>query len=120
LDQAVADGVISDNPAKHVKPVKLVYTEREALTLPELERLFTAQNAWPDLTHYAINLLAATTALRMVEIRGLGPIHIQHDYVEVRRSWEEKHGLKDPKFPRIFVRRRSSVTVFQRKPRRSA
>ena len=97
LDQAVADGVISDNPARHVRPVKLVYTERGVLTLPELERLFTAQDIWPDLTHYAINLLAASTALRMGEIRGLSPIHMHHDRVEVRRSWEEKHGLKPPK-----------------------
>ena len=97
LDQVVADGVISDNPAMHVQPVKLVSTERGVLTLPELKRLFTEHNIWPDLTHYAINLLAATTALRLGEIRGLGPIHIHNDYVEVRRSWEEKHGLKPPK-----------------------
>ena len=34
----------------------------------------------------------------MGEIRGLSPSNVAEDHVVVSRSWEEKYGLKDPKF----------------------
>ena len=36
--------------------------------------------------------------MRMGEIRGLQVECVYKDYVEIRHSWEEKYGLKEPKY----------------------
>jgi integrase len=44
-----------------------------------------------------MNLLAASTGMRQGEIRGLQLQYIHKDFIEVKFSWEDKYGLKEPK-----------------------
>ena len=47
--------------------------------------------------HYAINVLAATTGIRMGEVRALLVENVKPDHVEIRRSWEQGYGPRPPK-----------------------
>lgn len=97
LDRAVVDGCLSDNPASLVKPVRVPRSEREILTPAEASRLLASPQAWSDFRQYAINVLAATTGMRMGEIRGLRVEDVNPDHVQIRLSWEQGYGLKAPK-----------------------
>jgi integrase len=97
LTEAVKDGLIPHNPSRDVKPLKERPEPRGVLTLGELQRLFTLDDVWPDDTHFAINLLAAGTGMRMGEIRGLGISAVTEGRIEIIRSWEQGHGFKEPK-----------------------
>jgi integrase len=101
LAQAVADGLISENPAAYVKPLKAEAAPRGILTAAEVALLLTSPAAWPDFRHYALNLFALATGARMGEVRGLLVENVKADYVMIRRSWEEGHGLKPPKYNSI-------------------
>ncbi len=98
LAQAVADGWLTENPAAFVRPVKAAGVERGILTVEEVTRLLASPAPWTDYRHYAINLLAATTGARMGEVRGLLVENVKADHVEIRQSWEQGHGLKEPKY----------------------
>jgi integrase len=97
LTEAVKEGLIPHNPSRDVKPLKERPEPRGVLTLGELQRLFTLDDVWPDDTHFAINLLAAGTGMRMGEIRGLGISAVTEGRIEITRSWEQGHGFKEPK-----------------------
>jgi integrase len=97
LDSALAEGLISDNPAKYVKPVRQQPRERGTLTSEEVTRLLSP-SVWNDPRHYAINLIALTTGARMGEIQALQLADLHTDCIEIRHSWEQGHGLKEPKW----------------------
>jgi integrase len=96
LDQAVADGWLSENPAAFVKPLKNEYTERGTFTPTEMKKLFNP-SIWLEYKHYALNLFAACTGARLGEIRGLSPDCVHRDHVNILFSWEQSHGLTAPK-----------------------
>jgi integrase len=52
---------------------------------------------WKEYRHYAINVLAAATGIRMGEVRALLVENVRTDHVEIRRSWEEGYGPRPPK-----------------------
>jgi hypothetical protein len=87
LDRAVVDGHLSNNPASLVKPVRVPSPDREVLTSTEASRLLASPQAWSDYKHYAISVLAATTGMRMSEIRALRVEDVNPDHVEIRLSW---------------------------------
>jgi hypothetical protein len=97
LDQAVLDGWLIHNPARHARPVRVRRPERSILTLAEAVRLLAGSEPWGDYRHYAINVLAAATGIRMGEVRALLVENVQSDHVEIRRSWEEGYGPRPPK-----------------------
>ena len=101
LEQAVADGWLKENPAAVVKPVRAESTERGILTPTEVVRLLANPAAWGDFRQYTINLFAVATGARMGEVRGLLVENVKADHVQIRHSWEEKHGLKPPKYNNI-------------------
>lgn len=98
LDQACSDELLKDNPAKFVKQVREHYKPRGVLTPEEIKRLIGSPEAWDDYRHYAINLLTLSTGMRIGEVRGLLLQHVHPTHIEVRHSWEEKYGLKEPKW----------------------
>ena len=71
--------------------------ERGILTGTEIRKLFDEKSiskVWADRKHYTLNLLAASTGMRMGELQAL-PVHAVHDnYVEVAQSWERRDGIK--------------------------
>lgn len=101
LDQAVAEGYLAENPAAFVKPVRTERTGRGILTPAEVVKLISSPALWADYRHYALNAFALTTGARMGEVRGLLVENVKADYVEIRHSWEEGHGLKPPKYGSI-------------------
>ena len=66
--------------------------DRGILTVEEVKAFFAQE--WADKRYYAFNLIAATTGMRMGEIRALQRKAVFDDYIEVSVSWEKGHGLK--------------------------
>ena len=98
LGQAVAEGWITDNPAAFVKPVREQRTRRGILTPDETRRLLASPEPWANNRHYALNMLALITGSRMSEVRSLLVENVKADHVQIRHSWEEGYGLKEPKY----------------------
>ena len=97
LERAVLDGWIEENPADHVKSIRVPSLNRSILSPTEALRLLATPKPWSDFRHYAINVLAATTGIRMGEVRALLVENVKPDHVEIRRSWEQGYGPRPPK-----------------------
>jgi integrase len=101
LNEAGRLKYIGNNPALKVEPLQEKPQKRDILTLEEVRALFnedTIDRIWDnDQRHYSINLLAASTGLRMGECQALkiGKVHDEH--IAVHHSWERRYGLKPPK-----------------------
>lgn len=66
--------------------------ERGILNPEEVKKFFAME--WKDQRYYLINLLAATTGMRLGEILGLQRKAVHDSYIEVKTSWERGKGLK--------------------------
>jgi len=97
LERAVLDGWIEENPADHVKSIRVRAPNRCILSPAEAFRLLANPDAWSDFRHYAINILAATMGIRMGEVRALLVENVKHDHIEIRHSWEQGYGPRPPK-----------------------
>ena len=64
---------------------------------------------WKDPRYYGINLLAATTGMRLGEIRGLQAEDIREDYIHVCHNWQdtepEGRKMKGPKHSTLANRK---------------
>jgi integrase len=69
--------------------------ERGILTPEEVVRFFALE--WKDPRYLAINLIAATTGMRLGEILALQRRAVHEGYLEVSASWERGRGLKGTK-----------------------
>ena len=78
-----------------IERVAHTQSERGILSIEEAKAFFALP--WGDPRHYVINLIAATTGMRMGEIRGLQRKAVFANYLEVSTSWERGHGLKGTK-----------------------
>lgn len=102
-------GELESNPVAPVKELKETPLERGILTLAELAELFGPGSlgaVWnDDPKHYALNLLAASTGMRIGECQALQVQAIdQRGYIDVAHSWDDRHGLSAPKWgSRRFV-----------------
>jgi integrase len=68
---------------------------RKILT-PEEVRKFFAQKM--DERFLGINLLAATTGMRLGECRGLLAENVHEDWIDIVWNWQDREGLKKPKW----------------------
>ncbi len=75
--------------------------ERGVLT-PEEARSFFSEE-WKDVRFKAINMIAATTGMRLGEIMGLQRQSVHSGFLEVRTSWERGVGLKGTKTGRSRI-----------------
>lgn len=98
LNGAVLRDYLSENPAASVKPLRSISRERGVLTDAEIDRLFSSEDVWQDHIHYTANLIAMYTGARIGEIRGLRIRHVMPGHIKIEQSWEEGHGIKDPKY----------------------
>lgn len=109
FNYAVAMGELESNPVAPVKELKETPKERGILTLPEYARLFGPESfkiVWhEEPRHFALNLLAASTGMRLGEVQALRVENIVADgYIDVAQSWSDRHGMSDPKWQsRRFV-----------------
>ncbi len=72
----------SDRPEKH----------RGILTIEEVRRLFSLP--WRDARAYTMNIMAASTGLRLGELQALTvkDVHLEERYITVNRSWDRRTG----------------------------
>lgn len=96
LAEAVRLGLATHNPAARVERLPDRPRQREILSLTEVRDFFALD--WPDPRMSAANLVAATTGLRLGEIRGLQAVDLQPGYLRVRHNWQDEEGLKQPKW----------------------
>jgi integrase len=104
LSHAAFSGLIPSNPAEKVHRLAERHKARGILSFPEVKKLLaeaTINEVWSgNQVHYAINLLAASTGMRVGEIRGLQRQHVHLEvepWIEVAHGWRGKYGLGDPK-----------------------
>jgi integrase len=50
-----------------------------------------------DTRQYVVNIFAASTGVRMGEVRGLLREKVYDDYISIHHKWTDKYGLADPK-----------------------
>jgi integrase len=98
LKEAVRRGYLVRNPATGIKQLAEKPKEKSILTVEEMRELFRDENidrVWSgDLFHYTLNLLAASTGMRMGEVQGLQVQHVHVGYVGIHHTWGRKYGLK--------------------------
>jgi integrase len=96
LAEAVRLGLLAHNPASRVERLPDRPPIREILSLGEVRTFFAL--SWQDPRLLAASLTAATTGLRLGEIRGLQTEDVQSGYLRVQHNWQDGEGLKPPKW----------------------
>jgi len=98
LKEVVRLDYLQKNPAAPVRQLAAPHKGKSILTTDEVRELFSADNigrVWGgDMRHYTLNLLAASTGMRMGEIQGLMRQYIHDKHIEVLYTWDRKYGLK--------------------------
>ncbi|MGA2763928.1 MAG: site-specific integrase [Spirochaetia bacterium] len=103
VKHACAMGELDTNPMSAVGDLKETPKRRGILVPDELRRLFgpaAKEHVWQgELRHYAINLLACATGMRMGECRALRlqDINFTDNYVQIDHAWT-RYGLTAPKW----------------------
>ena len=101
LDVAVAQDILTENPAKKVKPLFAEPTERGCYTPEQIARIFA--DPWSDELCELACRLSSLTGMRIGEVQGLTLSCIHEDYITLEHSWADKEGLKAPKNGRSRV-----------------
>jgi integrase len=101
LGEAVRREYLKINPVINVEPLQEEQKERNILSIDEVRNLFredTISHVWEgDLILFTINLLAASTGLRIGECQALKVGKVHNEYISVHYNWTRKHGLQSPK-----------------------
>ncbi len=98
LKEAARNGIIPRDPSAFITGLAEHQAERGILTGAEIKALFdekTIDKVWSgDRKHFTLNLLAASTGMRMGELQAL-PVGAIHDnYLTISQSWERRDGIK--------------------------
>lgn len=92
LDQAIAEGYLTTNVARSVKPLIVNSVRRGCFTVEQIKEIFSAD--WENDIAYTMCYLSAHTGMRLGEIRALKPEQIHKDYIEVNASYSREDGRK--------------------------
>jgi integrase len=99
LGEAERLGRITANPVDKVTRLAERRSAREILNPAEVRKFFALE--WGDPRLRAINLLAATTGLRLGECLGLQHGDIRDGWIHVCHNWQRAERLKAPKWGSI-------------------
>ena len=101
LDRAVKKGHMDRNPCDGVQKAVVKKNKVEIMTAVEVRRLFDPLDAtglWNDAMHRTLNMLAATTGMRIGEIQGLKGSCLRGEYyLEVSGQYNAFHEYTDTK-----------------------
>lgn len=101
IREAFRLGLINNNPATVINLLHETPKKKTILTIKEVRELFredTISSVWENqLNHYTLNLLAASTGLRMGEALGIQIQHVYKTHIDIINAWERKYGLKETK-----------------------
>ena len=109
----VEDGLVSSNPCAKVTNLEETPKQRTIFTIPEAQRFFALP--FPDPRHRAVNMLAASTGLRLGECLGLLKDDVEKDVqrhslpdggevtqtyyrIDLKHNWQDLEGNKRPKW----------------------
>ena len=102
LKESVRLEYLSKSPAEGIKQFRETPKKKSILTMDEVKELFLDDNIeslWDgSVMHYTLNLLSATTGMRLGECQGLQVQHVNEGYISVMNNWDPKYGLKEPKW----------------------
>jgi len=100
LSQAVRKGLIEVNPCDEVEPVKEVHRQVRIFTPDEVRRLFSPEAAdtiWGNELYRVMNMLSASTGLRIGEVLGVTGRAVREEYVEVCGQYTQYGMFTDTK-----------------------
>jgi integrase len=95
---------IDENPIENIELFALQTAEKGIFTREELALLFSDSSKgekWESKLHYALNLTAAMTGMRLGEVLALKYEMVQPAYITVAYSWSSTDKLKCPKNGKI-------------------
>ncbi len=102
LKEAVRLEYLNKSPAVSIVQLRENPKEKDILSINEVKALFRNDNIIPvwdnNILHYTINLLAASTGMRMGEVQALQIQYVHKEYIGVFHSWSRKYGLKGAKW----------------------
>ena len=103
FNEAERLGIIRENPVQKVKALIKNTKNRGLLSLTEIKELFSDISLWNDNYFiYTMNLLAASTGMRLGEIQALRIENIHDEYIHVCYSYEGGgYGLKGTKTGKV-------------------
>ena len=100
--EAVYLGHIDKDPTLTIEPKAEKREQKGILSKEEIRALFLEQNiptVWENhQLFYSINLLSASTGLRMGECQGLTRGNVFPQYVTIEHAWVRQYGLREPKW----------------------
>jgi integrase len=96
---AVKSRDIDVNPMDHIELFSLQVKEKGILSRDELTRLFSGKpgTVWKSEMHFALNLTAVMTGMRLGELLALKYEAVLPGYINVTYSWSDTDFLKCPK-----------------------
>jgi integrase len=96
---AVKSHDIDASPMDHIELFSIQVHEKGILSRDELVKLFSDKTGtiWPSKMHYALNLTATMTGIRLGELLALKYEMVQPNYINVAYSWSHTDLLKCPK-----------------------
>ena len=101
LNEAIRQEYISTSPGMKIEPLVENPKGRNILSIDEVRKLFRDdmidQIWYGDLFQFTVNLLAASTGMRLGECQALKVGKVHKEYVSVHYRWSQKYGLKPPK-----------------------
>lgn len=87
--------IIEVDPCKKVRQMSTLGSKKRGiLKKEEVAMLFKNRNNWVNDLGFLMNLIAATTGLRLGEIQALRQSDIKDGYILVQHSYDDKYGLK--------------------------
>ena len=95
FQEALMQELVERNPAEHIKPLAKIGKRRGCFTVDQIKRLFAFP--WAHCHAYVACLLAASTGMRMGEIRALTIEQVHEGYITVDASWNDIEGRKSTK-----------------------
>ena len=95
FDEAIMQEFLERNPAEHIKPLAKKEKRRGCFTVDQIKRLFAFP--WAHRHAYVACLLAASTGMRLGEVRALTVEQVHEGYITVDASWNDQEGRKSTK-----------------------
>ena len=101
LKEAKRRGYLYENPAEEIEQLEEQPKEKSILSIDEVKELFREDHidrVWGgDRIHFTLNLLSASTGIRMGAVQALKVGKVHSKYVSIHHSWSRKYGIRPPK-----------------------
>jgi len=97
MQEAVRQGIISENPCGKIEPLGNDSTRRASYTVAEVQKVIGKPEDWENPMIRTMCLASALTGMRLGEVRALKADCITETSLYIRASYSEADGYKLPK-----------------------